>query len=72
MPVDCITCPFCRTRIREHEPDIVLRRRTRGVEKYFYHVHCSHEPERIVATQGAGVWSLTRGHVFWDMEGGAA
>jgi hypothetical protein len=54
MMVDHITCSFCQARIREHEPDVVLRRRDR-VEKYFYHV-----------------WSLTRRHVFWDMEGGAA
>lgn len=72
MTVGHITCASCQERIREHEPDICLKRQSPG-EKYFYHVGCKREPEMIVSTEGRGVWSLVYRRLLWDdTEGGAA
>jgi hypothetical protein len=71
MNVDHIGCPASGHRIKEYEPDIVLRKLD-GSEKYFYHVRYAYEPERIVATEGENVWRITHRHVFSDLEGGAA
>jgi hypothetical protein len=71
MDVDHIGCPACGHRIKEFEPDIALRKRD-GSVKYFYHVRCAREPERIVAREGEDVWRITYRRVFSDLEGGAA
>jgi hypothetical protein len=71
MNVDHIGCPACGHRIKEFEADICLKKRD-GSEMYFYHTRCASEPERIFASENSGVWSVTRRHVFWDLEDGAA
>jgi hypothetical protein len=69
--VDFIGCPACGHRIKEFEPDICLKK-IDGSTKYFYHVRCAREAERIVAAEGEDIWRMTYRHVFSDLEGGAA
>jgi hypothetical protein len=71
MIVERITCPACSEGIPPDEPDICLKKRD-GSARHFYHRRCAREPERIVATEGKGVWSITKRQVFWNTGGGAA
>jgi hypothetical protein len=68
MRVDHLTCPACGQRIREREPDVILKRLD-GSDLYFYHVRCAHVPEELVARDKEG-WSM-RFRRVWEEDGAA-
>ena len=57
-----IKCAACGKRVRDSEPDLVLRKY--GSEKvHYYHTRCGSAAYKRVLAEGPDVWRLTVRHV---------
>jgi hypothetical protein len=57
-----IKCAHCERRIRDHEPDLVLRNLGEGGRDRFYHTRCG-AAAYAAAAQRPAVYRLTVRHV---------
>ncbi len=62
-----IICASCNGRIRESEPDLVLRKLDGSEPLRFYHTRCGHAVERLILDGEPDAWRLTVRHVFEEM-----
>ena len=60
---DHIACAGCLGRIKEYEPDLVLRRLD-GSELRFFHTRCGRAASRIMHEGEPNAWWLTVRHVY--------
>jgi hypothetical protein len=57
-----IKCAHCERRIRDHEPDLVLRDLNRGGRARYYHTRCSNAAF-AAAAESPGLYKLIVRHV---------
>jgi hypothetical protein len=64
IETDHINCASCRARIREHEPDLVLRK-LNGEELRFYHARpqCAAAAQQVILESPPEAWRLTHRYV---------